>query len=116
MENNKIGNNTVTISEKEYIDLLYSDLQLNYLENCGVDNWSEYSRPISRSEVKDLIKNLKQKYNFKIDDISKVFDLLCDYIYKDDDDFDYEDNNDEIDEYEDIDLYDLVLKNFSKGK
>lgn len=93
--------NTITISKEEYINLLYSDLQLDYLESCGVDNWSEYSRPIPRNEVIDLIKELEQKYNFQKENIEGVVNLFYDFLYE------YEDEDN-------LDIRDFVMKNYKK--
>lgn len=109
------NNNTITISKEEYINLLYSDLQLDYLESCGVDNWSEYSRPISRNEVIDLIKELEQKYNFQKENIEDVFTLFYDFLYKDADYYAYNiDKNKEDDN--DLDVREFVIKNLKKDK
>lgn len=33
----------ITITKKEYDELVEADLQLNHLQNSGVDNWDGYS-------------------------------------------------------------------------
>lgn len=38
----KINEKTVTISKKEYDDLIEDSLWLSCLESAGVDNWSGY--------------------------------------------------------------------------
>jgi hypothetical protein len=41
-----MDNETVTISKKEYEDLLDSQLWLDCLESAGVDNWGGYDEAI----------------------------------------------------------------------
>lgn len=76
------NDNKMIISKEKYINLLYFEMQLKHLENCGVRNWSKYSEPIPQNEIKDLIKNLEEKYkNFKPKHFQSFFDFLWDFIY-----------------------------------
>lgn len=53
---------TVTISKKEYVNLLLSDKKLHMLECGGVDNWEWYGESLnpedeeSFSDYKDKLK------------------------------------------------------------
>ena len=49
---------TVTISKKEYFNLLQRDLELAALNNTGVDNWEGYD--ISRDYLDEIILDLEE--------------------------------------------------------
>ena len=49
---------TVTISKKEYFNLLQRDIELAALNNAGVDNWEGYD--ISRDYLDEIILDLEE--------------------------------------------------------
>ena len=49
---------TVTISKKEYFNLLQRDLELASLEQAGVDNWEWYSE--SKDDLDNMILELSE--------------------------------------------------------
>ncbi len=59
-----IDDNTVSMSLEEYVQLLDSDVMLNYLHNGGVDNWDWYGDSLEDYEcpkVDEVRDNLKKK-------------------------------------------------------
>lgn len=63
---------TVTISKKEYFNLLQRDLELAALNDAGVDNWEGYD--IARDYLEGIILDLKEgefktfmKQNFDVE-------------------------------------------------
>lgn len=49
----------ITITKREYLELKFSELKLDMLEACGVDNWCGYSDALHPEEGKD-IRELKE--------------------------------------------------------